>query len=316
MGETLSPIEIEKPRKHLSELLRYYMAGDSHEHTVFSNPTTRHEADYTFEQVFDYIKKEMSEGENHMEFVVFAEHPSDAGNPELVDGLALLEHQKQIHEFSAQQESGPKLIGGVETSIISVDGQVDVPDEVLSQMDFVIASKHDLKKVFPESGGKPGAEQLTAMYLGLMNNLNIDVIGHPNRYVAEDVLKSMDWDGLIAQAKESHTALEINVNAPMPNWLIQKVVEGGAPIFIGTDAHTLQEYQRLPNKEQIETVDDRLNYPLGMKMSFWKKMSKILRTLESVDANPEQVITSSYARLNNWLSKEKDQRANIKNNES
>jgi len=306
----------EEHRPRLKELLDRYMAGDSHEHTVFSNPESRHEADYTFEQVFNYVKKEMNEGENHMEFVVFAEHPSDAGNPELVDGLALLEHQKQIHEFSTQQELGPKLISGVETSIISADGQVDVPGEVLSQMDFVIASKHDLRKVFPESGGNPSAEQLTAMYLGLMDNLNIDVIGHPNRYVAEDVLKSMDWDGLIAQAKESHTALEINVNAPMPDWLIQKVVEGGAPIFIGTDAHTLQEYQRLPNEAQIETVDNRLDHPLGLKISFWKKMSKILRSLESAGANPEQVVTSSYARLNNWLIQEKDQRLNVWENES
>lgn len=313
MGETLNPIENENSKKRLSELVHYYMAGDSHEHTVFSNPKTRHEADYTFEQVFNYVREEMKEGETNMQFVIFAEHPSDAGDPELVDGQDLLKHQDAIHEFmKKEKEKGkeyPELISGVETSIISVDGQVDVPEEILSQMDFVIASKHDMRKVFPENNGNPDAAQLTKIYSNLMNNPNIDVIGHPNRYVAEDVLKSMDWDGLITRAKESHTALEINVNAPMPEWLIQKTVEGGAPIFIGTDAHTLKEYQKLPNETQIETADDKLNYPMGVKFSFWKKMSKILRTLEAVDADPKQIITSSKEQLNNWLSKEKNERS-------
>lgn len=98
MSEFAPTPEIKEKAK-LSELLKKYLAGDSHEHTVFSNPATRHEADYSFEQVFDYVKKEMGEGENQMQFVIFAEHPSDAGNPQLVDGKDLLEHQNKIHDF-------------------------------------------------------------------------------------------------------------------------------------------------------------------------------------------------------------------------
>lgn len=313
MPEFMSPPEMENPRTKLSELLKKYIAGDSHEHTVFSNPTTRHEADYTFEQVFDYIKKEMNEGENQMQFVILAEHPSDAGDPRLVDGSDLLEHQNKIHQFIEQQKMQdielPEMISGVEASIISADGQLDVPQEILSQMDFVIASKHDLRKVFPESNGNPNAEQLTQMYLGLMNNPHVDVIGHPNRYVSYEVLDQVDWDQLLNTAKETNTALEINVNAPMPPVLIKKLVSANVPIFIGTDAHTLKQYQNLPNEVngQIEDVD-RLNYPLSVKYSFWKQIAKVLRTLEEAECPPEQIITSSKERLNNWLSKEKSER--------
>lgn len=311
MSEFLSGREFE-PKTKLSELLRKYMAGDSHEHTVFSNPPTRREADYTFEQVFVYIREEMAEGENAMEFVIFAEHPSDAGNPQKVNGQALLEHQNQIHAFMNEQETKgiecPHLISGLEVDIISGEGEVNVPSEVLSKMDIVIASKHGgLEKFFD---GNPNAEQLTKMYLALMQNPDIDVIGHPNRYVEYSILEEMNWDSLLSEAKKTNTALEININAPMPEWLIKKVVQAGVPIFIGTDAHTLEQYQNLPNevRDQIENPDDRLKYPLGLRYNFWKQIAKILRTLEATGCPSEQIITSSYQRLNSWLSKEKSER--------
>ena len=247
-----------------------------------------------------------------MQFVIFAEHPSDAGDPELVDGKDLLKHQNKIHQFVEQQKEKdiefPKLISGVEASIISIDGNLDVPNEILSQMDFVIASKHDMRKVFPESHGNPNSEELTKMYSKLMDNPHVDVIGHPNRYVDWKILDEIDWSFLFQKAKETGTALEINVNAPMPEQLINQMIEAGTPIFIGTDAHTLKEYQKLPEGTEIENEEDRLKHPLGVKMNFWKKMSRILRTLESVDAKPEQIITSSYEQLNDWMSKEKAER--------
>ncbi|MBM2820360.1 MAG: hypothetical protein HW405_120 [Candidatus Berkelbacteria bacterium] len=323
MSETLTNIESAERRVTLKELIQKYMAGDSHEHTVFSNPSTRHEADYTFEQIFKYVLEEMKEGESGMEFIIFVEHPSDAGNPEKVDGNALLEHQNKIHEFSQiQRDKGigyPHLISGVEADIICDDGKgddekywgVNVPQEVLEQMDFVVASKHDLKKVFPEKNGNPNAEELTKMYMGLMANPHIDVIGHLNRNVPYETLTQMDWDKILLQARDTNTALEININAPMPEWLIIRTIEAGVPIFIGTDAHTLWEYhQNLPNeiKEKIEGPEENLHYPLGVRYNFWKKVSKILRTLESCNADPNQIISSSYERLNAWLS-QKSQRA-------
>jgi len=310
MNEKMIGSELQKEKLAIKDLLLKYMAGDSHEHTVFSNPATRHEADYTFEQVFNYIKEEINEGESQIQFVVFAEHPSDAGKPELVDGQALLEHQQQIKIFNEAQESGPKLISGVESSIISADGALDVPDEVLAQMELVIASKHDLKSAFPEQNGKPSPEQLTNVYLNLMNNPNVDVIGHPNRYVGYDALGQMDWPKLFETSKNTHTALEININAPMPDWLIKNAVKAGVPLFIGTDAHTLVEYQRLAEEEQmaIETSDDRLEHPLGVKYSFWKKIVRILRVLEEANTPKDQIITSSYESLNGWISTDKKDR--------
>lgn len=312
--EKLSSVEYElKDRPSLRELLNYYVAGDSHEHTVFSNPTTRHEADFTFEQVFNYVKEEINEGESKMQFVIFTEHASDAGKPTLVDGTDLIKHQELIHEFDKKQsESGveyPKLLGGVETSIISREGEVDVSNEALSQMDLVIASKHEVRHLFPGNGGEePNNEQMTKMFYALMDNPDIDVIGHPTRYVPQNVLKAMNWDAIINKAVETHTVLEINIGVPMPDSIIKKMVEKKAAIFIGTDAHVLQQFQRLPNEAEIETADERLKQPLGVKYEFWKKMARVLRSLDEAGADPAQVITSSYGNLYKWLSKEKADR--------
>ena len=299
-------------RPFFRQLLEQYMAGDSHVHTIFSNPESRHEADYTFEQIFEYLKNEIDKGTNRAQFVILAEHASDAGDPQSVNGKDLIDHHNSVHAFnqemSEQGMESPKLVSGVEASIISPDGKVDVPDEILAQMDFVIASKHDLRKVFPESNGDPNAEQLTTMYLGLMDNQHIDAIGHPNRYVKMDDLQKMDWDQIFQKAKNTHTALEINLNAIMPDELIEKAVRAGVPLIIGTDMHTLAQYQQLPEsvRSQIETADDRLNFPPGFK--FWWRIARVLKVINRAGATSEQVITSSYDRLYDWLSKEKSER--------
>ena len=306
--------EAQRPKLRLSHWLEEFMAGDGHIHTISSETAgEKQDALYSFEQVFDYVKKEVIGRGKRMEFVIFAEHPSDAGNPSLVDGQKLLEHQQVVHKFikNHEEEGGefPRLISGVEADIISADGDLDVPDEVLSKMDIVIASKHDLKRVFPDQGGNPDAEQLTHMYLALMDNPHVDVIGHPNRYVSYEMLEEMDWSAIFSKAKETKTALEINFKAPMTPELIIRMVKAGVPIFIGTDAHSLEEYQRLPEDAKIEIEEDRLDYPLGVKFSFWRrKVFPVLQALHAADAPPEQIITSSYKRLHEWLSKEKLER--------
>jgi len=312
MNESLSPQEFNAPRLTFRQLQEKFLGGDSHTHTIFSNPENRHEADYTFEQIFQYFKKEIDKGTNRAQFVILAEHASDAGDPQPVDGKDLLDHHSKVHAFnqemSEQGAEKPKLVSGVEASIISPDGKVDAPDEILAQMDFVIGSKHDLRKVFPESNGDPNAGQLTTMYLDLMDNQHVDAIGHPNRYVKMEDLQKMDWEQIFQKAKETHTALEINLNAIMPDELIEKAVRAGVPLIIGTDMHTLAQYQQLPEsvKSQIETVDERLNFPPGFQ--FWWRIARVLKILNRAGATSEQIITSSYDRLYDWLSKEKYER--------
>lgn len=317
MGESLSfmPEEEQKESKpRLSELLQKYMGGDGHIHSVFSNPSTRHEADYSFDQIYKFTKDELNK-QGGTEFMILAEHPSDAGNPQRVSGESLLEHQQAIDRLNQERdEQDPKLLCAVEADIISPQGEVNVPNKVLSQIDLVLGSKHDLRQVFPESNGQPDARQLTDMYLGLMDNPHIDVIAHPNRYVPYETLQQMDWGAIFQKARETKTALEINLNASLTEELIKMAVAHGVPLIIGTDAHALSQYQQLSEeaKKSIEEAEDpateRLKYPLGVKYSFWKRVSKILRVLDEASTPSEQIITSSRKNLEKWLFKEKSER--------
>lgn len=306
--------EEEKERVRISTLLDRYMAGDSHEHTIFSNPLTRHEADYDFKQIVDYVQREVNRGKHQTEFIVFTEHSSDTGNAKLIDGIDLLKHKQEIEDYKSQLESEglkfPKIYSGVEANIISPEGDLDVPNDILAEMDLVIASKHDMRPVFPESNGQPNAEELTNLYLNLMDNPEVDVIGHPTRDVHWQIIEQMDWEALFAKSIETNTAIEINIGVPLPRKIIKMAARAGAPLFIGTDAHILEQFQFLTKQEKatIENSDDRLQYPLGVKYSFWKKVVKILRALEEVNTPAEQVITSSSKNFEDWISKEKKDR--------
>lgn len=311
MSELLHTESEQESKPKFTDLLKKYFAGDSHVHSVFSNKVVESDADYSLEQIFDYTKNEIDKGTGQAQFVILAEHSSDVANPVMVSGEKILERQQMIHDFNSEKIEGPKIINGVEANVISNDGRLDVSDEVSGKIELVIGSIHGLKPIFPEKGEQPPApnvEELTEITLGLINNPNVDVIGHINRNIPYETVQQIDWESIFSKAKETNTAFEINLRAPMPGWLIKKAVKAGVPIFIGSDIHTLEQFQRLPEavKSQIENHDDRLQFDPGYR--YWIKIARVLKTLEELNCPPEQVITSSYERLNNWLSKEKSER--------
>ncbi len=317
MSEIMPSAEEYEPKAPISELLSQYMAGDSHEHTIASNPNYRHEADYGFKEISEYLTDIENTGSKQIEFIAFTDHSTDTGDPHPTDGQDLLAQKRQIDQLrQSRAEQGvesPKIYAGVEANIIGRDGTLDVPREVLSQLDIVIASKHNMKSVFPESNGKPNATELANMYMNLMDNPEVDIIGHPTREVHWSEIEKMDWPTIFSKARQTNTALEINVGTPLPRKIIKQAVQAGVPLSIGTDAHILDQFQHLSADEKatIENSDDRMEYPLGVKYSFWKRIVKILRALEEVNAPKEQIITSSAKGFEDWLSKEKIDR--IKN---
>lgn len=324
MSEFLASNEIENEteNKHtFRRLLAKFMAGDSHVHSVFSNRTTEswREADYDPKQIRHYVKNEIDKGTGKAQFVILAEHSSSTGEPEMISGEELLEHQENIHDINQTETEGPKLISGVEANVISPDGKLDVPDEVLKKMDFVMGSIHALKPIFPDKGDNPpapNAAELTNICLGLIRNPNVDVVGHINRNIPYETIKEINWDNIFSEAVATKTAFEINLRAPMPKWLVEKAAKMGVPIFIGSDIHMLTQFQKLPEniQSQMENPDDRLRYGPGVK--YWLKIARILKTLEKLNTPREQVITSSYERLNNWLAKEKSERVMSWQNET
>jgi DNA polymerase (family X) len=150
--------------------------------------------------------------------------------------------ERQTEEIAALNERirGIQVLAGIEVDIRG-DGSLDMPDDVLGDREWVMASVH--------SGfDKPRAE-LTRRLTAAMDNPHVDCIGHPtgrklNRREAYDV----DFEALLEKAVETGTFLEINCQPDrldLTDNHARAAAEVGVMLVISTDAHRLHELENL-----------------------------------------------------------------------
>ena len=123
-----------------------------------------------------------------------------------------------------------RVLRGVEANI-TARGEVDVPDELLAQLDWVVASLHTSLDRSP-----------TERVLAAIENPHVDCIGHlTGRRISRRPGADLDLDRVVARAVETRTALEIN---SQPDRLDMRDVHArlagaaGVMIPIDTDAHS------------------------------------------------------------------------------
>ena len=129
-----------------------------------------------------------------------------------------------------------KIIKGIEVDILN-DGKLDYSDDLLSQLDFVIASIH--------TGFNQSRSQITTRIIEAMHNPYVNVIGHPQgRILGRRKAYEVDMDRVIEQASETGTFLEINASPfrlDLNDALVKQARECGVKIVINTDAHHIDE---------------------------------------------------------------------------
>ncbi len=138
------------------------------------------------------------------------------------------EEIKRLNSSSA----GPYLLNGVEVDI-RADGSLDLPDDVLAEMDIVIASVH--------SSFRQDRAVMTRRIIGALENPHVDMLAHPTcRKIGEREPVDVDLEAVYSTAAKHGKALEINA---MPDRLDLKDLhayrarELGVALAIGTDAH-------------------------------------------------------------------------------
>ncbi len=116
---------------------------------------------------------------------------------------------------------------------ILADGRLDYPDELLAELDIVIASLH--------TSLRQPRDQITERLLGAIRNPHVDVIGHPTgRLLGSRDPADLDMEAVFAAANEHGVALEINANPErldLRDAHARRAVELGCLIAINTDAH-------------------------------------------------------------------------------
>lgn len=154
----------------------------------------------------------------------------------VANGLTSERLRQQLEEIRRlnDQYDDFTILSGVEMDILP-DGTLDYDDELLAELDIVIASIHS---AFSQPKEKIMERLKTALV-----NAHVDIIAHPTgRLIGRREGYEVDIEMLIELAKETNTALELNAN---PNRLdlapeyLRKAQEAGVKVVINTDAHKI-----------------------------------------------------------------------------
>ncbi len=171
----------------------------------------------------------------------------------------VLEQNKKIGEINKKLK-GFKLLSGTEMDIRS-DGTLDYPDEILKQLDVVIASIH--------SGFRQPKEQITERLISAIKNPYVTMIAHPTgRLIGERNAYEVDMEEVLKTAKETGTSIEINaypLRLDLNDMYVRKAKEIGVSIAINTDAHINYQF-------------DFMNYGAGIARRGWLEKGDVLNT--------------------------------------
>jgi DNA polymerase (family X) len=196
--------------------------GDLHCHTTWSDGTATVEtmALATIERGYEYL--------------AICDHTPAVG---AVRGLTADDLRRQALEIADANEAlAPfRVLRGTECDILP-DGQLDLPDAILAELDWVQASVHGGQRL-------PRREQ-TKRVEEALRNPHVSCLSHPKgRYVNRRPENELDVDRLIEVALEEGVALEVN---GLPDRLdlrdvyVRQAVEAGVRIVCSTDAHSIR----------------------------------------------------------------------------
>lgn len=141
---------------------------------------------------------------------------------------------KAIRKFN--ETSGVRLLCGTEVDIDS-KGNLDYSDEILKELDLVIAAIH--------TGFKQDETTLTRRIVSAMRNPYIHIIAHPTgRLFGERESYALNMEAILKEAASTKTALEINAylkRLDLNDIYSRAAKEKGILLGIGTDAHILDQ---------------------------------------------------------------------------
>ncbi|MFB6310880.1 MAG: DNA polymerase/3'-5' exonuclease PolX [Salinirussus sp.] len=196
--------------------------GDLHVHTTWSDGQLSIHEMATAAEEFGH------------EYLAICDH---ATGPGMVGGVGLddddlRDQAAEIRDLDSELEIS--LFAGVEANI-RTDGSISVGDDVLADLDLVVASPH-------AALDGDGTDRL----ITAAEHPAVDIIGHPTgRYLNQREGLDLDIDAVAAAAADNNTALEINANPQrldLSGRAVQLAIEAGAMVAINTDAHRAKSF--------------------------------------------------------------------------
>ncbi len=165
------------------------------------------------------------------EYIAITDHSGHLGIAKALDKKRILEQRNEIDKAN-KKVKGIAILQGTEVDISS-DGSVEMEDNVLKQLDVVVASVH--------SGFKTPKDKMTKRVMKAMENEHVDIIAHPTgRLIQKREPFEIDLDAFFDKAKETGTVLEINAypeRLDLRDSHVRAAIKAGVKLVISTDAH-------------------------------------------------------------------------------
>jgi len=181
--------------------------------------------------------EEMAEAAQNMgyEYIGIADHTKFLRIEHGLDEKSLALQRKEIDKINFKFQISNlkfKILQGCEVNILN-DGSLDIKDEALEKLDFVIAGVHSSFKITKN--------EMTERIIKAMKNPNVDIISHPTgRILKRRDEYQIDFDEILKVAKETGTILEINSypeRLDLNDKNIRRAKEFGVKMIINTDSH-------------------------------------------------------------------------------
>ena len=195
------------------------LKGDLHIHSNFDG------GENSIEELVNEAKK------LGYQYIGIADHTKFLRIEHGLDESQLLKRNQYIDQLNHTLKNF-RILKGCEANIMS-DGSIDIKDEVLAKMDFVIAGVH--------SQFKMTKKEMTKRIIKAMNNPHVDIISHPTgRLIGRREEYDINFEEIVREAKNTGTVLEINSypkRLDLRDNHIHLALEKGVKMIINTDAH-------------------------------------------------------------------------------
>jgi DNA polymerase (family X) len=224
------------------------LQGDVHMHTVETDGKN------TIEEMAEAAKA------RGYKYMAITDHSKNLAFANGLDDKRAVAHIQRIREANDKID-GITIFAGIEVDILA-DGDLDLSDDVLAQMDVVIASVHS---VFSQEPAK-----MTERLLKAVENPNTSIIGHPTgRLQLRRDAYHFDMDAVLTTAAKHKVAMELNSypdRLDLNDVHLRQAKQRGVKIVINTDSHHTSHL-------------DKIRYGILQARRAWLTKENVLNTL-------------------------------------
>lgn len=179
--------------------------------------------------------------------------------------LKLFNDKKRKIESINKTQNKLKVLLGYEVNILA-DATLGLPDEILKELDYCVASIH--------TSFTQDKDTMTKRLISAIENPYVNIVGHPSgRLLNERDPADPNWDKVFDAVRSNNKILEINSQPnrlDLPDDLVRKAIEWGIKMIVNSDAHSVDQF-------------DYIKYGIYNARRGWAERKDIINTLDFSD---------------------------------